>query len=304
LQRLGATVFAVPTTLLSNTPHYPTIAGGPLDPALIEALLDRLLDRAPPAGIGAILTGYIASPGAAASAARFIDRVRTAHAGVLFLCDPVMGDTDTGLYVDEAVATAITEELVPRADILTPNLFEARRLTGLPEGDPDADARIIVMGRKGAGSGENVKALGSHIEQIIRRVHTPVLIVSRDFVEPKDFMLAYDGRETADKAVKRIIEGGLLYNMTCHLVTVNNNQAGLFDKFKSTEAMLVEHGFNVQSSFLEGNVFNVLMDYKKDQHVDLLVMGAFSRSKLATVFLGSNTLKMIENTLRPLLVLR
>ncbi|GAK33017.1 universal stress protein A [Iodidimonas nitroreducens] len=170
--------------------------------------------------------------------------------------------------------------------------------------DLEADARIIVMGRKGAGSGENVKALGSHIEQIIRRVHTPVLIVSRDFVEPKNFMLAYDGRETADKAVKRIIEGGLLYNMTCHLVTVNNNQAGLFDKFKSTEAMLVAHGFDVQSSFLEGNVFNVLMDYKKDQHVDLLVMGAFSRSKLATVFLGSNTLKMIENTLRPLLVLR
>ncbi|TGY90687.1 pyridoxal kinase [Marinicauda algicola] len=138
LQRLGATVHAVPTTLLSNTPHYPTIAGGPLDPALVEALLDRLLDRIAPTAIGAILTGYIASPGAAAAAARFIDRVRTAHGHVLVHCDPVMGDTDTGLYVNEAVAAAIAADLVPRADILTPNLFEARRLTGLPDGDPHA----------------------------------------------------------------------------------------------------------------------------------------------------------------------
>lgn len=147
LQRLGATVYAVPTTLLSNTPHYPTIAGGPLDPVLVEALLDRLLDRVPPTDIGAILTGYTASPGAAAAAARFIDRVRTAHAGVLVLCDPVMGDTDTGLYVDEAVAAVIAADLVPRADILTPNLFEARRLTGVADGKPDAVLERLLASR-------------------------------------------------------------------------------------------------------------------------------------------------------------
>jgi len=147
LQRLGTTVYAVPTTLLSNTPHYPTIAGGPLDPALVEALLDRLLDRVPPTAIGAILTGYIASPGGAAAAARFIDRVRTAHADVLVLCDPVMGDADTGLYVDEAVAAAIVTDLVPRADILTPNLFEARRLTGLADGEPGAVLERLLTSR-------------------------------------------------------------------------------------------------------------------------------------------------------------
>ena len=147
LQRLGATVYAVPTTLLSNTPHYPTIAGGPLDPALVEALLDRLLDRIPPTEIGAIFTGYIASPGAAAAAARFIDRVRTDHGHVLILCDPVMGDTDTGLYVEEAVADAIAADLVPRADILTPNLFEARRLTGVADGDADAVLERLLTSR-------------------------------------------------------------------------------------------------------------------------------------------------------------
>ncbi len=181
LQRLGATVHAVPTTLLSNTPHYPTVAGGPLDPVLVEALLDRLLDRIAPTMIGAILTGYIASPGAAAAVASFIDRVRTDHPNVLVLCDPVMGDIDTGLYVEEEVAAVIATELVPRADILTPNLFEARRLTGLADGKPDAllerlltrRARISAITGIDSGDGYVTTAAGDRKGRW--RVRTPKL---------------------------------------------------------------------------------------------------------------------------------
>ena len=137
LQRLGATVYAIPTALLSNTPHYPSIAGGPLDPELIENLLVRLLDRSAPTDIDAILTGYIGSVGAAHAAARFIDRVRERHPDVVVLCDPVMGDIDYGLYVATEGADALVSHLVHRADILTPNLFEARQLTALPYGDEE-----------------------------------------------------------------------------------------------------------------------------------------------------------------------
>lgn len=170
--------------------------------------------------------------------------------------------------------------------------------------DLESDARFLVIGRSGESHGENFKAIGSHIEQVIRQVHTPILIANQDFKEPQNFMFAYDGRETADKAVKRIIDGGLLHNLTCHLVTVKNSQKDLMDKFKRTEAMLKESGFDVKSSFLEGNIFNSLMDYKTKNNVEMLVMGAFSHSKIAQAFLGSNTLKMIEKVHLPLVVLR
>ncbi|WP_027847677.1 universal stress protein [Marinospirillum minutulum] len=169
--------------------------------------------------------------------------------------------------------------------------------------DLESDARLLVVGRLGEDQAKTFKMLGSHIEQVIRQAHTPVLIVNKNFVQPKSFMLAYDGRATADKAVKKIIEGGLLQGLTCHLVTVKNKQAKLEEKFKQTEALLVEKGFEVKASFLEGNIFDSLEEYKQKEAVDLLVMGAFSHSKLATVFLGSNTLKMIENTQLPLLIL-
>jgi len=170
--------------------------------------------------------------------------------------------------------------------------------------DLEDDARFIVLGRSGKKHGKNFKALGSHIEQIVRQVNTPVLIANKGFQKPENFMLAYDGRETADKAVKRIIEGGLLHNLTCHLVTVNNKQSNIAEKFEQTKALLIENGFNVKASFLDGAIYDALMDYKVDNKIEMLVMGAFSSSKIAQVFLGSNTLKMMENTHLPMVILR
>ena len=81
-------------------------------------------------------------------------------------------------------------------------------------------------------------------------------------------------------------------------------QQYLLEKFKRTEALLIESGFEVKSSILEGNIFSSLMAYKTKNKIAMLVMGAFSHSEIAHAFLGSNTLKMIENTLLPLVILR
>ena len=166
--------------------------------------------------------------------------------------------------------------------------------------DLEADARLVVIGR----TRKHFKALGSNIEQIIRQVQTPILILNQGFTKPQSFMLAYDGRETADKAVQRIIEGGLLQGMDCHLVTVENNKKGLKESFERVSHQLTTGGFTVKASFLTGNIFTSLMDYQAQNDVDLLVMGAFSHSKLASIFLGSNTLRMLENTQLPLVILR
>jgi pyridoxine kinase len=94
-----------------------------------------------------------------------------------------MGDTDTGLCVEEAVADAIAADLVPRADILTPNLFEARRLTGLPDGEPDAllerlltsRARIAAITGIDPGDGFVTTLAGDHKGRW--RVRTPKLVL-------------------------------------------------------------------------------------------------------------------------------
>jgi nucleotide-binding universal stress UspA family protein len=168
----------------------------------------------------------------------------------------------------------------------------------------EGDARMMIVGRSGEGHKGDFKALGSHIETLIRRVHTPVVIVPGLFSAPKSFMLAYDGRAIADKAIERIVSGGLLKGLTCHLVMVKNNEPEQEKKLENAGALLNREGFEVVPAYIEGNIFDALTRYRKQHNIDLLIMGAFAHSKVRQFFLGSNTMRMIENNATPLLVLR
>ena len=48
------------------------------------------------------------------------------------------------------VAEAIATELVPRADVLTPNAWELDRLSGLPVSDPISAVQAEILSARGA----------------------------------------------------------------------------------------------------------------------------------------------------------
>jgi nucleotide-binding universal stress UspA family protein len=170
--------------------------------------------------------------------------------------------------------------------------------------DIQGQTRLIVIGRSGQGHDGNFNVLGSHIETLLRKASHPVMIIPGVFQTPVSFMIAYDGRETADKALQRVIDGGLLYGLHCHLVSVENNESYQKDKFASAQQKLEDKGFTVTASFIEGNIHESLMEYKETHDIGLIVMGAFGHSKLRQFFLGSNTLKMLESSKVPMIVLR
>ncbi|MGE0212868.1 MAG: pyridoxal kinase [Parvibaculaceae bacterium] len=147
MQRLGLDVLAVPTMLLSNHPGHSAPARQPVD---IAPLLMRLLDEGRLDGCRAVLTGYLASREQIDTVAAVVEKLKSASPETLYLCDPVIGDDHTGLYVPEAVASGIRDRLVPLADAVTPNRFElawlsGREVTGI-ESAIDA-ARILAPER-------------------------------------------------------------------------------------------------------------------------------------------------------------
>lgn len=133
LQAAGITALPVPTTILSNTPHYPDFAPLPVHAAHVRGMLEGVLRRIAPADIAAVLTGWMGSAEIVSVAAECIAELKARHPGLVYLCDPVMGDEASGLYVDPACAEAIARELVPLADVLKPNEFELARLAGGPQ---------------------------------------------------------------------------------------------------------------------------------------------------------------------------
>ncbi|MGI9408209.1 MAG: pyridoxal kinase [Hyphomicrobiaceae bacterium] len=132
LQRLGHTVWQIPTVLLSNHPGHGRFVGGPTGTSEIGALWDGLKAHNWHEEIDAVLTGYMPDRAAVEVVARIVHKLKQARPGLTYLCDPAIGDEPKGLYVDKAAATAIRDELLPLADIATPNRFELAWLTGTP----------------------------------------------------------------------------------------------------------------------------------------------------------------------------
>jgi pyridoxine kinase len=151
LAALGVSPVAVPTVVLSNHPGLGAPAGQPTGDGELAAMLDRLTDSAALDRCRGVLTGYFVSPAQVAAAAAAVRRLKQRDPSILYLCDPVLGD-DGGLYVPDAVATAIRDLLLPLADVATPNRFELSWLAGRDVTNRDAAVRAA----QGLGCAETV----------------------------------------------------------------------------------------------------------------------------------------------------
>lgn len=132
LQQAGFRAMAVPTVLLSNTPHYPSLYGGAIPDDWFNGYLTGLLERDAVRHVKGIITGYLGSVGQAEILADWLERVRERYPHLWVIIDPVMGDTDSGIYVKPELPDAYRQLLLPLAQGITPNVFELEVLTGRP----------------------------------------------------------------------------------------------------------------------------------------------------------------------------
>ncbi len=152
LRRLGVEAWQIDTVALSNHPGYGACTGRVVPAADLRALVDGVTGRGVLAGTDALLSGYLGAADQAAVVAHAATSLRAANPQALVIADPVMGDTDPGLYVGREVADALAQEVVPLADVVTPNAFELGWLTGRPVATrADALAAARALGARGPG---------------------------------------------------------------------------------------------------------------------------------------------------------
>lgn len=150
LEAEGLRVAAVPTVLLSNTPHYATIHGGAVPDEWFRGWLDDLVARGALRRLRAVETGYLGSAEQARTLGAWIRGRIEADPALRVIVDPVIGDHDHGVYVDPSLVDAYRRHLLPIADGLTPNDFELAQLTRRSVADMEATlaaARSLLVGR-------------------------------------------------------------------------------------------------------------------------------------------------------------
>ena len=130
LQRLGVEVWPIHTVELSNHPGYGDYRGRTADAAAIRELVDGIAARGALARCDGVLSGYVGAAAIGAEILTAVAQVKAANPAARYCCDPVIGDSDRGLYVRPEVAEFLRARAVAAADVVTPNAFELDFLTG------------------------------------------------------------------------------------------------------------------------------------------------------------------------------
>jgi pyridoxine kinase len=150
LQRLGINVLAVPTAIYSHHRGHKTSTGGApaghtLAASEIAALIQGLKARDLYRDCAGVLTGWMGGLAAAEVARLAALEVKSANPAALWLCDPVLGDSDGGIYVSPELV-GFYQSAMAEADIVTPNRFELEVLTGQPvRNEADALAALDLI---------------------------------------------------------------------------------------------------------------------------------------------------------------
>ena len=131
LQRLGAEVWAINTVQFSNHTGYGDWTGAVYSGQSIRDLVDGIAARDAFSRCDAVLSGYVGGADIGDAILHAVATARRANPQALYCCDPVIGDTDTGVYVRPGIEDFLRTTALPAADIATPNRFEIERLTGI-----------------------------------------------------------------------------------------------------------------------------------------------------------------------------
>lgn len=168
----------------------------------------------------------------------------------------------------------------------------------------EEEFRVLIMGKYGSNTQQLSDKIGTQVENIVRAVHKPVLVVSEPFETPTSFLIAFDGSPTAKICVERVASSPLLQDLNAHLVYVGEPNQELQEQISWAENQLQNAGFEFNTQILQGEVEKTIIDYADANQISLLVVGAYGHSKIRQFFIGSSTTKLIARSSKPVLLLR
>ncbi|KAK0424710.1 hypothetical protein QR680_008801 [Steinernema hermaphroditum] len=148
LQLHGFDVDFVNSVQFSNHTAYEHIRGQRLTETELAELYEGLklnhIDH-----YSHVLTGYCGNPTFLRKIIDIVTDLKMKNPDLLFVCDPVLGDNGE-YYTPKELMPIYRDEVIPLADVLTPNAFELQEITGLKvENEADCLEAIRALHRKG-----------------------------------------------------------------------------------------------------------------------------------------------------------
>lgn len=174
----GSFACSVITAITSqNTQGVSAIFPIPLDH--VSSQLDAVFSDL---NVAAVKVGMLADSSIIKVVADKVKQFQPKH----LVIDPVMVATSGDLLLEQSAISTLKEELIPLADIITPNLPEGAALTGKPVPESEADMQNMVEELRALGA-KAVLLKGGHLEQDENSNDLLILPTSTTLISAKRF---------------------------------------------------------------------------------------------------------------------
>lgn len=155
-----------------------------------------------------------------------------------------------------------------------------------------SEAKIAIIG------------LGAKSEDLVRGLNIPILLVNSEFKPIESILMAYDGSEFANKAIKIAIQNPIFPKTKRYIVNVNKDKAASLKLLEEAKNLFHGSECEVETQTLSGDATQALLEYQQQNGIDAIAMGAYSHNKLRSMFFGSFTTKMFLHSKKPLILFR
>ncbi len=178
---------------------------------------------------------------------------------------------------------------------------------------------MIIIGRRGRSSLERV-LMGNVTAMVIGYSETDVLVVPEDAtVSWECILLATDGSKYSEIATNRAIELAKSYNSELKVISVVDvteeflalAPGAVEDLVKKAKAIVEDvekrassEGIKTEGVVKEGEAYNIIVNFAKEQKANAIIMGSYGRTGLIRLLMGAVTERVIGYTSCPVLVVK
>ncbi|MDJ0680370.1 MAG: universal stress protein [Xenococcaceae cyanobacterium MO_167.B52] len=169
----------------------------------------------------------------------------------------------------------------------------------------EANADLIILGKRGEAADFATEHLGANMERIVRASHKPCLVTPREFKQVNRVLLAYDGGKSCQKALKYLIELPVFKDLEFHIITIaHRDKKAALNHLKTAEKTALAANLEPTCQLLTGEPEVKMEKYINNHDIDFLIMGAYGHNRIRHLVIGSTTAQMLRSSQIPVLLFR
>ncbi len=153
---------------------------------------------------------------------------------------------------------------------------------------------MIAMGMSGEHAFWRDAFLGSNLESVVRQTHKPVLVTPEKYKKITKILVAYDASSFSTKALTAGADIAEQMKLPLTVVTVSDDEKAGKEILSQADENLKDSKIKYDKVLKNGETVSAILDFCKEGHYDLLVMGAYGHSKIRELILGNTTVQIMR----------